>query len=107
METEIFNGGIVWNGLGTITNPDAFLPASAFEFVATADFALCTGFDNIFNPNNEEFDYLPVWSAIQGSVKVREYLNANPGAGVKLFLYTPSIGVGNPEEWDWIVILKN
>ncbi|MGK4569052.1 hypothetical protein [Flavobacterium sp. 3HN19-14] len=107
LDTEIFNGSIVWNGLGTISNPDDMQPASAFTFTDTDDFFTCAGFDNIFNPNNEEFDYQPVWSSVQGLVKVRQYLTANPGAGIKLFLYTPSVGIGNPAEWDWIIILKN
>ncbi len=107
LDEKIFDGSIHWMGLGNISFPENFLPANAFEHVLTEDFALCAGIENIFNPNNQEFDYQLVWSSIQGLVKVRQYLQSNPAASVKLFLYTPSVGIGNPEEWDWIVILKN
>jgi len=45
--------------------------------------------------------------SVQSLVKVREYLSKNPKTPVKLFLYTPSVGAGNPEDWDWIIFLKN
>jgi hypothetical protein len=104
---KLFDGTIHWMGLGSISFPENLLPATAFEHVLTDDFAICVGIENVFNPNNEDFDYIPVWSSVQGLVKVRQYLESNPTATVKLFLYTPSVGIGNPEEWDWIIMLKN
>ena len=103
----IFDGGIHWMGLGTLNYPTDFVPAANFEFVATADFITPSGFENLLNPNNEEFNYQQPWSAVQGAVKVRQYLLSNPGATAKIFLYTPSVGIGNPAEWDWIIILKS
>ena len=103
----IFDGGIHWMGLGTINYPTDFVPAANFEFAATADFVSPAGFENIFNPNNQEYDYQVPWGAVQASIKVRQYLQSNPGATAKIFLYTPSVGIGNPAEWDWIIILKN
>ena len=51
--------------------------------------------------------YNEVWTSVQSLVKVRQYLYSNPNASVKLFLYTPSVGIGNPAEWDWIIFMKN
>lgn len=107
LDEKLFEGSIHWMGLGNISFPENLIPANGFAFVDTEDFAICAGIENVFNPQNQEFDYSPVWNSIQGMVKVREYLQSNPTATVKLFLYTPSVGVGNPEEWDWIVMLKN
>lgn len=108
LNETIFDGTIVWNGLGQMTFPQNLLTANQFERVLTADYIVpASGFENVFNPDNTTYDYGSVWLNVQGLVKVREYLLSNPTATVKLFLYTPSVGIGNPEEWDWIIIMKN
>ena len=104
----IFDGDIIWAGRGSINQPQNLLPVSQFDTVTTADIVNpAAGFENIFNLTNTIFDYAPVWSSVQRLVKVREYLKANPNATVKLFLYTPSVGMGNPADWDWIIFIKN
>lgn len=108
LNETIFDGTIVWNGLGQITFPQNLLQADQFERVLTADYVEpISGFENVFNPNNTTYDYEPIWISVQGLVKVRQYLLSNPNATVKIFLYTPSVGYGNQEEWDWIIIMKN
>lgn len=107
LDEKIFDGTIVWNGTGEIKYPENFQPASSFEVTLTEDFVFPTeGFENVFNPNQDTYNYQIIWSAVQNLIKVREYLIANPDESVKIFLYTPSVGIGNPEEWDWIIILK-
>ncbi|MDD2576265.1 MAG: hypothetical protein PHG98_04670 [Bacteroidales bacterium] len=104
----IFDGDIIWMGLGHINYPQNILPASDFDHVLTCDYYIPRGgFENVFNPQNTDYDYSSIWSSVQGLVKVRDYLRSNPDASVKLFLYTPSVGVGNPEDWDWIIFLRN
>lgn len=104
----LFSGGIYWMGLGEISYPLNILPSSKFDLVTTNDFVSPkAGFENVFNPDSQSFDYTPVWTSIQKLVKVREYLKANPNATIKLFLYTPSVGFGNPADWDWYVFIKN
>lgn len=104
----VFDGTIVWNGLGQINYPQNFLSANQFDYVETTDYIVpSAGFENVFNSNNTVYDYNVMWSSVQGLVKVREYLAENPDATVKVFLYTPSVAVGNPEEWDWIILMKN
>ena len=84
------------------------LNANQFDRVLTADYVSPnSGFENVFNPNNATYNYNSIWASVQSLVKVRQYLISNPNATVKIFLYTPSVGIGNPAEWDWIVILKN
>jgi len=111
--TTLFDAGIVWSGLGTITYPesldmpDAFTPVGVnvpmpefemvFEYTGDIDYQYY--YDNV--------DYSAVWGAIDNLDIVKQYRAANPGAKVQLFLYTPSVGVGNPAEWDWIIFLKN
>ncbi len=104
----IFDGDIVWAGIGEIKQPQNILPATQFSSVVTNDIANPTaGFQNILDPNNQTVDYSPIWLSVQGLVKVREYLKSNPNATVKIFLYTPSVGGGDPADWDWIIFMKN
>ncbi len=108
LDTLLFDGDIIWAGLGRMHFPQNILPADQFEKVTTTDYVNPgAGFENIFNPGNLTIDYAPVWSSVQGLVKVREYLKTNPNATIKLFLYTPSVGAGNPADADWIVFIKN
>lgn len=104
----LFDGSIIWMGEGNIKYPRNFIPANRFEIVLTSDYVIPkNGFENVFNPNNTNYDYSQIWMSVQSLVKVREYLSKNPKTPVKLFLYTPSVGAGNPEDWDWIIFLKN
>jgi len=108
LDTQIFYGEIHWMGLGQLHFPDAFEPAGSFEHAATNDYVWPQGgFENVFNPSEQEYDYELPWIAVQSLIRVRQYLQANPQASVKIFLYTPSVGEGNPADWDWIIVLKN
>ena len=108
LNEKLFGGTIIWNGTGTMNFPTNWVSANQFSSVPTFDFVNpINGFQNIFNPNNDTIDYAPIWASVQHLVKVREYLNSNPSATVKIFLYTPSVGIGNPADFDWIIFLKN
>jgi hypothetical protein len=104
----IFDGTIVWAGLGQMNYPQNLLNANQFDRVMTTDYVIpSAGFENVFNPDNSPYNYNTIWTSVQSLVKVRQYLISNPNATVKIFLYTPSVGIGNPAEWDWIIIMKN
>lgn len=104
----IFDGDIIWMGLGQINYPQNLLLANQFETVATADVVFpSAGFQHILPEPNQVYDYNEVWLAVQNLVKVRQYLISNPNGKVKLYFYTPSVGVGDPADWKWIVLMKN
>lgn len=107
LNEPLFEGTIHWMGLGKMEYPEKLESAEKFKRVPMEDLILpVNGFEDIFNPQNLDLDYDDAWYASQQLVRVREYLKANPLQKVKLFLYTPSVGVGNPEDWDWIIFLK-
>lgn len=108
LNETLFDGTIHWMGLGQMNFPASLQPSSEFNVVTTKNIVYpVNGFQNVFNPHNETYDYSPVWMSIMPLVKVREYLKSNPNQTVKIFLYTPSVGVGNPADWDWIIYMKN
>ncbi len=106
-DEKLFDGTIHWMGLGAVSYPENFVPANQFEHVITNDYMTPEGgFEYIFQPYNPENNYDAMWSSVQGLTRVRQYLLTSQHA-VKIFLYTPSVGEGNPADWDWIIIMKN
>lgn len=104
----IFDGDIIWMGLGQIHYPQNMLAANQFQIVLTDDIIFpTTSFNPILPQSNLGNNYNQVWMAVQNLVKVRQYLISNPAGVVHLYLYTPSVGVGNPADWKWIVLMKN
>ncbi|UMY64344.1 MULTISPECIES: hypothetical protein [unclassified Flavobacterium] len=107
LNAPLFEGEIHWAGEGRLLFPDAWMDASLFDSVITDDYVEpAAGFDFIFDPMEFGWGCSNAWSAVQSRVKVREYLQSNPDADVKVFLYTPGVGVGDPATWKWIFILK-
>ncbi|SUV33194.1 hypothetical protein [Bacteroides pyogenes] len=102
----LFEGTIHWMGRGKMTFPKKLQPASAFKHISTYDLRYPIGFENVFNPDNRELDYDKPWISVQGLAKTREFLTANPTQKAKLFLYTPSVGAGDPKDWYWLIYLK-
>jgi hypothetical protein len=109
LNQQLFNGSIHWMGTGSILFPSDFQPAGAFAVVQTlVPVAFPTsGFQNVFNPDNTVYNYQDVWSSIAYLQKTGDYgyWQTNTIAP-KIFLYTPSVGIGDPATWKWIVILK-
>lgn len=103
----LFEGTIHWMGLGKMTFPEKLEPAKDFEIDPSKNYILPkNGFEDIFNPDKRELNYEKPWNSIQGLEKVREFLATNPNQKAKLFLYTPSVGEGDPKDWYWIIYLR-
>lgn len=107
LNTQLFYGDIIWMGTGEIHFPTDFLPASSFEFVNTFAAIDLPSVENIFNPNNEIFDYTNPLNQVIYLSKVIDYRASNPNASAKIFLYQPSVGIGDPATWKWIIMFKN
>ena len=104
----LFYGEIIWMGSGKILYPTDWSPAEDFKKTPDKNLVYpANGFENVFDKDHLDKAYLPVWLSVQHVLKVRDYLQSNPAQTVKVFLYTPSVGAGNPEEWKWILFLNN
>ena len=103
----LFYGTIHWMGLGRMEFPQNLLNANQFKTVMiTEDYvAPKNGFEDVFSQFETAFDYELIWGKVEHLVKAREYLSSNPEQVIKMFLYTPSVGVGNPEDWYWVIFL--
>lgn len=108
---KIFSGSIVWNGSGEIEYPEAFTNADKFDKV---DMVVDMPDANLFQKiMYDEFAYYPdiieyqeIWNSIHDLALVKRYRDENGGSKIHLLLYTPSVGVMDPMQADWIVILN-
>lgn len=115
LNAPLFEGTIHWMGLGQITYPQIDPPAS----FSTSEILVQMPGENLREVVNylpaamplDEWPYAPNYNALWGAVSslhiVRDYRVANPNSKVSFFLYTPSVGGGDPLQWDWFIILKN
>jgi hypothetical protein len=95
----IFHGSIIWMGCGRMEFPTNLVKANNFHSVQTKDFVFPrNGFEDLFPTFDTEVSYENVWGAVQQLEKAREYLRSNQEQTVKMYLYTPSVGCGNPED---------
>lgn len=102
----VFNGSIIWMGKGEISYPQNFRPANNFKHLdAAISQPDAYRFQVIFyNLVNNPIDYAKIWNSISKLKIVSEYLRSNKMIGV--FLYTPSVGVGDPADWDWFIVMQ-
>jgi len=103
----LFFGTIIWMGCGEMVFPQNLLAANQFQAVVRTDWVVPkNGFEDIFPQHHyTTYDYELIYGRVQSLVKAREYLRSNPEQVVKMFLYTPSVGCGDPEDWYWIIFL--
>jgi hypothetical protein len=107
LSTLLFDGDIIWMGNGEIHFPTDFQPASSFEYVNTFAAIDLPAVENIFNLDNQEYNYVDPLNQVIYLSKVIEYRNSNPTTPAKIFLYQPSVGIGDPATWKWIILFKN
>lgn len=112
LNEKIFDGTIHWMGLGEMTYPTEIDIPNTFS---TIDDELALPNVNKFNTvMYDEFAYYPdtikyenIWNSINNLEIVSSYRHSNPEGEIHLFLYTPSVGEGNPADWDWFIFMNN
>lgn len=99
----IFDGSIIWSGTGQIKIPEKFDKAASFKTkTKSIDLPDSSKIQLIYS--NFE-DYLPIWEAVNNLEIVETYLKSHKN--IVLFRYTPSVGSGDPNEWDWFIIMNS
>ncbi|SCY50428.1 hypothetical protein [Flavobacterium caeni] len=106
----LFAGTIIWMGTGQMTFPAGLNPAGSFATIASP-VPMPTSIETVqytqFAYYPEPMPYQAIWNAVDHLQVVAQFRASNPNGTVHVFLYTPSVGVGNPAEWDYFVMLKN
>ena len=112
LDALIFDGSIIWAGTGEISHPEVLTnPEDLNSLETPVAFPSNALFENLmydeFAYYPDDIDYAVIWDAIDNLELVSEYRADNPNGAINVFLYTPSVGIGNPLEWDYFIILKN
>lgn len=96
----VFDGSIIWMGTGTVRIPQSFTTAMPTTSITVSQ-PDSSVYQQVFGFHAPDYDKL--WAAIGKLQVVNNYLRQ--GKRPAYFLYTPSVGVGNPYEWDWFVVV--
>lgn len=102
---RIFDGTIVWMGCGEMNYPASLNDASEFSSISNpVAMPDSTGFQIVHEIYPADFDKSSLWDAVSKLDIVRRYMEA--GNKVGIFLYSPSVGVGDPADWDYFLIFR-
>lgn len=114
LDATLFDGSIHWDGLGQMSYPENLDPVNSFAVmdneVVMPEISSFHTVQYIEGNEGEGIvapDHQSIWHAINHLQLVEDFRASNPQAKIQLFLYTPSVGIGDPADWDWFVILKN
>ncbi len=101
----LFKGSIIWMGKGSITHPVTFRSPGTFATNAvTIDYPGDAAFKLKTTPTTEMQNNLKqIWKTIAKLNIVSDYRKS--GKKIEVLLYTPSVGIGNPADWDWIILM--
>ena len=112
LNEKIFDGTIIWAGRGEMSYPTEIdLPESFATIDKNIELPEFSMFKTVmyweFAYYPETIDYFSIWNSIKNLEVVENYIKSNPRGEINLFLYTPSVGYGNPAEYDWYIYIKN
>lgn len=103
----VFAGSIIWMGLGKMEHPKSLKPADQYHLSRTPaqmpDSADIQFLHHVREPNHGNIDYKQIWNSIKHLQITRQYMEK--GATVAIYKYTPSVGIGDPKDWNYMVFL--
>lgn len=103
----VFDGSVIWMGTGSRAFPATLASAGDFPLLsaplANVD---STEFQLIHYDNgSQQIYYDSIWDGIK-NLDVVNYCRSQNSTKMGLFLYQPSVGAGNPADWDWYIIME-
>lgn len=101
---NIFAGTIIWMGCGQITYPASLNPSKSFStYPNPVPMPDSTDFQQIFK-YSPALQADSAWMAVKDLKIVHRYSKFAKNIGI--FLYTPSVGMGDPADWDYFLIMS-
>jgi hypothetical protein len=103
---SLFFGTIDWMGTGQKYFPANINPVDSFNKVnSTLAEPINSRFQTLFYLINQQpTNYSALWKAVNKLQIVGNYLYYKKKIGI--FLYTPGLGIGDPAEWNWYIIMS-
>ena len=104
----LMSGGIVWMGCGHLDFPTGFRAGlsanSSLPYPGQGKIAYIDNSGN-YQTVSDESDLQHVWQTVSKQQEFRHYY-ANSHKKVAVYLYTPSVGMGNPADWYYLVFVE-
>jgi len=102
----LLDGTIIWMGSGVLSFPETFragLPETeGLPYPGKSRIALL-GDDGVYSVDaGSESSLQHIWQSISHQKEFQHYYE-NSSKKIAIYLYTPSVGVGNPAEWYYLV----
>lgn len=103
----VFDGSIIWDGLGSRTFPSTLANAIDFPTLGTPLSNIdSTEFHVVhYDLAPQKIYYDSIWDGIK-NLKITDYYRSGANTKMSLFLYQPSVGPGNPADWDWYIVME-
>ena len=108
--TELFAGTIIWMGKGKRTFPEEITPPSSsvkLEIKTEMPKFIPIYHDEYDEQNKDilykDVDYEAIWASLEHLQNVSWLRPSDPAY---IYLYRPSVGVGDPKDWYWVIFLK-
>lgn len=101
-----FDATIIWMGRGAISRPSGFDPSSSYPIISPAVSRPDTSDFQLLGPYSKDqlspIPYDSIWAAIADRSVTKHMMQLH--SKVAIYPYTPSVGMGDPNEWSWIIL---
>lgn len=101
---SVFSCSSIWIGRGEVLFPKSFFPVQNYSLLQSpADKPGDSKFQVLFYDLSAPINYSSLWNAVSHLEIVSTYLKSNKKIGI--VLHRASVGIGDPADWDWYVIM--
>jgi len=103
----VFDGSVIWMGTGTRTYPSIMFGPGEFPLLSVPlDNIDSTEFQLVHYDNGgQQIYYDSIWDGIN-NLEIVDYCRSQNNTKMGLFLYQPSVGTGDPSDWDWYILME-
>jgi len=103
----VFDGSVIWAGLGSRSYPSTLAAAPDFPLLSAPLANIdSTEFQLVhYELGNQKIYYDSIWGGIN-NLDVVNYCRSQNSTKMALFLYQPSLGPGDPADWDWYIVME-
>jgi hypothetical protein len=103
----VFNGSLVWMGLGSRSFPTNLANALDFPLLSSPLPSVdSTEFKVIhYDLAPQQIYYDSIWDGIR-NLEIVGFVRSTSTKKMSMFLYRPSDGAGDPADWDWYIVME-
>lgn len=105
----LMDGSIIWSGCGELNFPESFRAgqrlSSGIPYPGQGRIAFISSSGH-YRTVTDETDLQRIWQSISRQKEFLHYYHSKPGKRVAVYLYTPSVGIGDPADAYYLVFTE-